>query len=100
MATDAQVTKPAEEEGSGLPKWLDDMLKPGVSQGIFTTLKASLVGLVLVLSCLLYVITDDHIRLHVSIFLGMSVVLLVLVIWFVGELQKEQAAQPLKDKKL
>ena len=51
------------------------------------TLKLSLVGLVLVLCFMLTVLEDPTLRMHVSIFLGMSVLLLILVIWFVGELQ-------------
>ena len=31
--------------------------------------------------------------MHLSIFLGMTVVLLLLVIWFIGELQSATAAQ-------
>ena len=79
------------EESTGLPKWLDELLKPGVSSGVFLTLKLCLVGLVLVLALMLCVLTDSTVRLHVSIFLGMSVMLLFLVIWFVGELQKAMA---------
>ena len=48
-----------QEEDSGLPKWLDDMLKPGVGAGVFTTLKLSLVGLVLTLCALLVYIEDE-----------------------------------------
>ena len=33
------------------------------------------------------------VRMHVSIFLAMSVLLLVLVVWFIGELQKAMAEQ-------
>ena len=75
----------------GLPSWLEDMLKPGVSSGIFMTLKLSLVFLVLTLVGLLCVMTDQTIRMHVSIFLFMSIVLLGLVIWFIGELAAETA---------
>ena len=46
---------------SGLPKWLDELLKPGVSSGVFTTLKATLVGLVLTL-CVLLVFLEDPVR--------------------------------------
>ena len=87
-----------QQEDSGLPTWLDEMLKPGVSTGIFNTLKLSLVLLVLVLGALLTVMTDETVRLHVSIFLGMSVVLLCLVVWFIGELQKAEKEQRLADK--
>ena len=40
---------------------------------------------------MLATLDDPTIRMHVSIFLGMSLVLLVLVIWFVGELAQAQA---------
>ena len=66
------------------------------------------VGLVLTLSYMLAVIDDEvrpgvrrvpsaavtapcgvqRIQFHLKIFFGMSVVLLVLVVWFIGELQK------------
>ena len=60
VATRSQsaVAAPAEE-ASGLPSWLDDMLKPGVSSGVFTTLKLSLVGLVLTLCMMIYMIEDS-----------------------------------------
>lgn len=115
-------SSPAEEP-SGLPTWLDEMLKPGVGKGVFNTLKLSLVGLVLVLCGLLVLLEDavraselltlsqtscalctdrsrawrpQYIRMHVGIFLGMSIVLLVLIIWFIGmlaeiEVDKEKA---------
>jgi len=72
------------------------MLKPGVGKGVFNTLKLSLVGLVLVLCGLLVLLEDAYIRMHVGIFLGMSIVLLVLIIWFIGmlaeiEVDKEKA---------
>lgn len=51
----------APEEDSGLPQWLDDLLKPGVSNAVFTTLKLSLVGLVLVL-CMMLSILEDPVR--------------------------------------
>ena len=91
----ADVARMAEvqEAPSGLPGWLDDMLKPGVSAGVFTTLKLALVGLVITLCFMLSVLTDATIRMHLSIFLGMSIILLVLIIWFVGELAKAKAAE-------
>ena len=52
----AQTT--AQETETGLPKWLDDMLQPGVSNGVFLTLKLCLVSLVIVLCIMLYVIQD------------------------------------------
>ena len=50
---------PAPAEDLGLPGWLNDMLQPGVGQGIFMTLKVSLVGLVLTLGALLMYIEDE-----------------------------------------
>lgn len=88
MSADAAVT-----QDLGLPAWLEDMLKPGVGSAVFLTLKLSLVGLVLTLCGLLTYLTDPTIRMHVSIFLGMTVVLLLLVIWFVGELASATAAE-------
>ena len=40
---------------------LDELLQPGVSNGIFTTLKAALVGLVLVL-CMLLAFLEDQVH--------------------------------------
>ena len=99
---DSAFPKKADETETGLPKWLDELLKPGVSQGVFSTLKACLVGLVLTLCVMLALLEDPTLRMHISIFLGMSVILLLLVIWFVGELQKamaEEKAQEALSKK-
>ena len=49
----------AEPDDSGLPGWLDELLKPGVSPGVFTTLKLSLVSLIIVLSGMLCIIQDS-----------------------------------------
>ena len=57
MSADASVAQSGESE-LGLPKWLDDMLKPGVSSGVFLTLKLSLIGLVLTLCLLLSFMQD------------------------------------------
>ena len=46
-------------EPAGLPGWLDELLKPGVSPGVFTTLKLSLVSLIIVLSGMLCIIQDS-----------------------------------------
>jgi hypothetical protein len=109
---------PAEDDNDlGLPGWLDDMLKPGVGQGVFTTLKLSLVGLVGTLVFLLFWITDEArrqrrsgacfsarlssltdgalhrsqtARFHISVFLAMSIILLVLVVWFINEVGATQ----------
>ena len=51
-----------QEDSLGLPQWLEDMLKPGVSTGIFNTLKLSLVGLVCTLAILLCYIQDEVCR--------------------------------------
>ena len=74
------------------------MLKPGVSNGIFNTLKLSLILLVPTLVALLAVMTDPTVRLHLIIFLGVSVILLVVVVWFIGELRKAEKEQQLADK--
>ena len=152
MATPTQ-TAPAEE--LVLPGWLGELLKPGVGPGIFTTLKLSLVCLVLTL-CVMLIYIEDEVssqriappltcscrrallrwlvhahallpsrssirlcsradafsfpspvlalraqtaRLHLSIFLGMSVVLLVLVVWFIGELQAAEIKEKKEKKK-
>ena len=60
-AADAPA-EPMDEDSLGLPGWLDDMLKPGVGNAVFTTLKASLVGLLLTL-CLLLIYIEDQVRL-------------------------------------
>ena len=57
MAADAVVE--GDPDDLGLPAWLNDMLKPGVGAGVFTTLKLSLVGLVLTLCALLVYIEDE-----------------------------------------
>ena len=59
-AVDAAVASAAAEAetDSGLPTWLDELLKPGVSNGVFMTLKLCLVGLVLVLCIMLAVLED------------------------------------------
>ena len=49
----------AKPDDSGLPGWLDELLKPGVSPGVFTTLKLSLVSLIIVLSGMLCIIQDS-----------------------------------------
>ena len=49
----------ASPDDSGLPGWLDELLKPGVSPGVFTTLKLSLVSLIIVLSGMLCIIQDS-----------------------------------------
>ena len=59
------TTEAAAEQSSltelGLPSWLDSMLQPGVGDGVFITLKASLVGLILTLLTMCYCI-DDPLR--------------------------------------
>ena len=96
-APDSQPTTDPIAE-LGLPAWLEDMLKPGVGSAVFLTLKLSLVFLVLTLIGLLCVMTDETIRMHVSIFLFMAIVLLGLVIWFIGELAAETARKAEGDK--
>ena len=63
MADAAADVTVADPDDLGLPAWLNDMLKPGVGAGVFTTLKLSLVGLVLTL-CLLLVYITDEVRLE------------------------------------
>ena len=43
----------------GLPKWLDELLQPGVGPGVFMTLKLSLVALITCLIVMAYNITDE-----------------------------------------
>ena len=73
----------------GLPGWINELLKPGVGQGVFTTLKISLVLLILTLGSLLMYIEDETALLHMKIFMGMAFLLLILVVWFIGELARE-----------
>ena len=56
---DASTAVASDEADLGLPGWLNDMLKPGVGQGVFTTLKLCLIGLVLTLCVLLIYIEDE-----------------------------------------
>ena len=59
MSSDASaVAGSGDAVDLGLPKWLDDMLKPGVGSGVFLTLKLSLIGLVLTLCLLLSFMQD------------------------------------------
>ena len=61
--TDVDASAPPEAADVGLPKWLEELLKPGVSQGVFTMLKACLVGLVLMLCVMLAVLEEATIRM-------------------------------------
>ena len=92
----------------GLPKWLSDLLEPGVGPGVFAALKLSIVALIICLLFMLYFIENpvrlragveragekgraasiraaaappQDLRFHLKIFLGMATVLLVLIIW-------------------
>ena len=51
----------SESSTEGLPGWLDELLKPGVSSTVFTILKACLVGLVLTL-CTMLAVLEDPVR--------------------------------------
>ena len=85
----------------GLPGWLEEMMSPGVGSKAFFTLKLSLVALIACLCAMLSIVSDEDIRIHLKVFLGMSAVLVVLVSWFVGELQsaqQEKAARVEKTK--
>ena len=67
-ATKPDAAPPApEEDDLGLPGWLNDLLKPGVGQGVFMTLKVSLVLLVLTL-CALLIYIEDEVRRRVPKF--------------------------------
>ena len=58
MADSDAVSIAPVEDDLGLPGWINDLLKPGVGQGVFVTLKVSLVLLVLTLGSLLIYIED------------------------------------------
>ena len=79
----------AEDDSLGLPSWLEEMMKPGVGSGVFLTLKLSLIGLVLTLCCMLSFVEDERVIFHLRVFLGLSLVLTLLVFWFIGELKKD-----------
>ena len=88
MATPAPQPASEPEGEVVLPNWLEDMMQPGVGSGVFLTLKLALIGLVTTL-CLMLSFTEDlTIRFHLKVFLGLASFLTVLVIWFIGELQK------------
>merc|ERR1719198_989529 len=93
---DAVAEPPAEEQTLAevlqLPSWLDNLLKPGVGPGVFITLKLSLVGLVIVLCCMVAYIDIPEVNIHLKIFLGMSIFLLIIVVWFINELNASNAA--------
>ena len=63
MATSTQTAPPAEE--LVLPGWLGELLQPGVGQGVFTTLKLSLVFLVLTL-CVMLIYIEDEVRASIA----------------------------------
>lgn len=44
-------------------------------------------------NCVLHSRASQTARLHLGIFLSMATILLVLVLWFIGELQKAQREQ-------
>lgn len=134
MADSDAVSIAPVEDDLGLPGWINDLLKPGVGQGVFVTLKVSLVLLVLTLGSLLIYIEDavtestlhtsthahrrcvhtlctavlvasltrasfgwpQTARLHMKIFLCMACVLLMLVVWFIGELARETKLQEME----
>ncbi|KAL1495110.1 hypothetical protein AB1Y20_016978 [Prymnesium parvum] len=81
MATDGA-------EASLLPAWLDSMLQPGVGPGVFRTLKVSLILLMLVICVMLYYIEDPSILFHLRIYLTMTLLLTLLVVWFIREIQQ------------
>ena len=64
-----------------LPTWLDEMLKPGVGPGVFKTLKISLLLLIGILCFMLYYIQDEQVIFHLRIYLGMTIILTLLVVW-------------------
>jgi len=66
---------------------------------VFMTLRLSIVALIMCLLVMLYAIEDEGLRFHLKIFLAMAVVLLVLIIWFIGELRAAQAEQAAKSEK-
>lgn len=57
-STVAAAPTGGEDDSLGLPDWLEDLLKPGVGQGVFMTLKVSLLGLILTLTALLFYLED------------------------------------------
>ena len=42
ITPNSSINTSLSDEGLGLPSWLEELLKPGVGQGVFTTLKLSL----------------------------------------------------------
>ncbi|EOD28135.1 hypothetical protein EMIHUDRAFT_457016 [Emiliania huxleyi CCMP1516] len=69
----------------GLPSWLDSLLQPGVGNGVFITLKASLVLLICVLLVMCCYIDDPDVAFHLKVFTSMAVILLAIVVWFINE---------------
>merc|ERR1712087_475515 len=96
-ADDDQVAKPGDNDspvaGMGLPTWMEELFEPGVGPKVFMTLKGSLFGLNFILGAMIYYITEPSIRIHLYVFFGMSCVLLLLVLWFVSEMQSAQASR-------
>merc|ERR1712087_327024 len=92
-----QMAKPADDAsplaGMGLPTWMEELFEPGVGPKVFLTLKGSLFGLIFILGIMIYYITEPSIRIHLYVFFGMSCVLLLLILWFVSEMQSAQASR-------
>uniref|UniRef100_A0A6V4V666 Transmembrane protein n=1 Tax=Prymnesium polylepis TaxID=72548 RepID=A0A6V4V666_9EUKA len=105
MSTDtsAEVTTSSDGEPVDdvaiLPTWLDEMLKPGVGPGVFKTLKLSLLSLIVILCFMLYNIEDEQIQFHLRIYLGMTLILTALVVWFINELNKSKLEEERESKK-
>ena len=97
--TDVDASAPPEDADVGLPKWLEEMMEPGVGSGVFLTLKLSLIGLVTTLCIMLSFVEDSTVRMHLKIFLSMALLLTVLVIWFINELQKADPPEKEEDPK-
>ena len=57
-ASDMATAQQSPLKDLGLPSWLDSLLQPGVGNGVFITLKASLVLLICVLLVMCCYIDD------------------------------------------
>ncbi|KAG8460588.1 hypothetical protein KFE25_011363 [Diacronema lutheri] len=84
-----------EEELPAALGWMVGLLEPGTRPGVFTFFKAVVIALVGCVAFMLFGLDmPSDVQFHLKIFLALSVALMILTIWFFGELQIAMAAAP------
>ena len=83
----------------GLPAWLERMLAPGTGPAVYTTLLLALVALLITLATMIYHISDPEITIHLYVFASMTAFLLLVVVWFLRELKRDEYEQEQKKKR-